>query len=74
MSNQKKPLKLLVFLFILLLTISLLFNFSLLKNLNARDSHLNNMYKYKKAYTKLTNVLGISPEQAKEFVDSTEGD
>ncbi len=32
------------------------------------------MYKYKKAYTKLTNVLGISPEQAKEFVDSTEGD
>lgn len=57
--------------FVLLFIISLALNISLLNNLNAKDSTIKNLNLYKKAYIKMTDLLGVSPEQSEAFVVKT---
>lgn len=57
--------------FVLLFIISLALNISLVNNLDAKDSIIKNLNLYKKAYIKMTDVLGVSPEESEAFVIRT---
>ena len=58
--------------FILLFIVSLALNISLVNNLNAKDSIIKNLNLYKKAYVKMTDLLGVSPEESEAFVTKIE--
>ena len=74
MSDQNKSRKPLKILFFLLFLISLSFNVALHGNLDKQSSMINNLYKYKKAYIKMTQILGISPEQFEALLEETQED
>jgi hypothetical protein len=74
MSNEKKPASLLKFLFFLLFFSSLALNLSLSRNLDKKDTSLSNLYKYKKAYIKMTQILGISPEDSEALLEGVKED
>ena len=54
--------------FSLLLILSLILNFALYNNLKKQNSSVENLFKYKKSYIKLIEIIGISPEESESFL------